>query len=78
MSSYAIWNALLGINVDNVNHTLSFSPKMNEANFKSFWSNGKAWGTYEQVIDADGEMRTKLKVLYGSVDELSIAVSGKE
>lgn len=78
MSSYAIWNALLGINVDNVNHTLSFSPKMNEANFKSFWSNGKAWGTYEQAIDADGEMRTKLKVLYGSVDELSIAVSGKE
>ena len=29
-------------------------------------------------IEADGEMRTQLKVLYGSVDELSIAVSGKE
>ncbi len=78
MSSYALWNALLGFKADNINHTLSFAPKMNEESFVSFWCNGKAWGTFEQHISENGEYQNKIDVIYGSTDNIKVIFNGKE
>ena len=51
---------------------MSFKPVINKNHFKSFWINGKAWGTYEQSIGEDGVVKSGIQVLYGSLDGVRI------
>jgi hypothetical protein len=70
MSSYAVLLALTGQHGDVSNGTLSFNPVLSastDANrFSTFWSNGKAWGTYVLEIDpATGDRKESIDVLGG-------------
>ena len=55
-----------------VKKTMSFAPVINEKDYSTFWINGKAWGTYHQVIDDKGEKKTELNVLYGNLDGVKV------
>lgn len=73
MASWGLINALSGYECDMVEGTMRFEPKINQQHFKSFWINGKAWGTYEQTIDPKtGKKTTDIQVLYGSLDGVKI------
>ncbi|WP_240841730.1 GH116 family glycosyl-hydrolase [Acidaminobacter sp. JC074] len=65
--SLASWGLLLslsGYRYDLTKDSIEFNPSINQNNFKTFWSNGKAWGTYRQVLDEKGELNKKVEVLY--------------
>ncbi|MCY3781173.1 MAG: GH116 family glycosyl-hydrolase [Chloroflexi bacterium] len=57
MSSWALLLALSGAQVDPANGNMSFPPGWTLATedkpFQSFWSNGRAWGTYAVEWDED-------------------------
>ena len=72
MSSYAVFNALNGFRVDNVNNKMYFSPQINKEDYKSFWCNGRAWGTISQVKRMDGTYEQRVDVLYGSIDDVHV------
>ncbi|XID93909.1 GH116 family glycosyl-hydrolase [Paenibacillaceae bacterium WGS1546] len=73
MASWGLINAISGFECDLAKGTMSFEPKLSPQHFRTFWINGKAWGTYEQRIDPQtGEVKTDLAVLYGSLDGISL------
>jgi len=73
MASWALLTALTGYEYNLVAGTMSFSPKVNQDNFSTFWSNGKAWGIYKQKIDSEsGERSWEMEVLYGDIDEIKV------
>ncbi|MBD3415312.1 MAG: hypothetical protein GF421_12895 [Candidatus Aminicenantes bacterium] len=45
MASWTVMLALSGFQYDGVDHTLSFSPKINSNDFFTFWSTGSGWGS---------------------------------
>ncbi|MCB1121028.1 MAG: hypothetical protein KJT03_05735 [Verrucomicrobiae bacterium] len=63
MASWSVLLALSGFNYNGVEKALTFTPRLNPDNFTSFWSTGKAWGTFSQVGN-----QAKLSVFYGSLD----------
>jgi len=68
MASWALLLALSGFKCDMVDKTLTFNPVINKDNFSTFWSTGKAWGTYSQRIDPrTGEKEWNIEVLYGDL-----------
>lgn len=80
MSSYAVLLALSGQYGDISRGTLSFNPVLaasTEANrFSTFWSNGKAWGTYTLEIDpATGERKEAIDVLGGDTAGVQLTPS---
>lgn len=72
MSSFSLIPELAGYKCDMVNKTMSFNPVINQRNYKTLWINGKAWGTYHQIIDENGELKTEVNVLYGNIDDIKI------
>lgn len=48
MSSFSFLPILSGLSFDAVKGHLGFEPRVNGENFKTLWSSGTAWGTYEQ------------------------------
>ncbi len=69
MASWGVLTALSGFQCDMVNGTMSFAPVINQNDFSTFWSTGKAWGIYTQTVDAEsGERQWDTEVLYGSLD----------
>src|SRR5690606_29978912 len=46
MSSWGLLIALADFKFDMARNELSFNPRINAVNFSTFWSTGKAWGTY--------------------------------
>lgn len=65
--------ALSGFSFDMVKKTMEFHPVINQDDFRTFWSTGKAWGVYTQKRDAStGQMLQNTKVLYGNLDGTSI------
>ncbi len=48
MSSWGLILALSGFQCSNPDHSISFKPAIETTDFKTFFSNGKAWGTFEQ------------------------------
>jgi len=70
MSSWAIMLALSGYQYDGVNHIISFSPKINKNNFKTFWSSGNGWGSF--TIE---DHTVTIKVEYGSLKILKLGIS---
>jgi len=79
MASWAVMLALTGYHYDGVTGHIEFSPVMNAGNFATFWSCGRAWGSYEQV-QKKGETVIRLSVSKGSlwVESISLgSISGK-
>jgi non-lysosomal glucosylceramidase len=73
MASWGLINALSGYQCDMVKGTMSFEPKINQQDFKSFWINGKAWGIFTQSINPKtGEITRDIKVLYGNLDGVHV------
>lgn len=72
MSSFSLIPELAGYQCDMVKKTMSFAPVIHEKDYTTFWINGKAWGTYHQKIDENGEKKTKLQVLYGNLDGVKV------
>jgi len=74
MSSWGILNALTGMESDMYHKTLTFSPKINQDDFQSFFICGKAWGIFRQKRDKHGDIKFETEVLYGSLDGITIKV----
>jgi non-lysosomal glucosylceramidase len=72
MASYAVLTALSGFQFDMVKGTMSFAPAMSKDNFTCFWSTGKAWGTYTQKKNKKGRLAKTVRVLYGSLEGVTI------
>lgn len=72
MASFTLIPALSGYRCDMVKKTMSFNPVINQKDYSTFWINGKAWGTYKQVIGEDGEIKKDIQVLYGNIDDIKV------
>jgi uncharacterized protein (DUF608 family) len=66
MSSWALLTSLSGYRPDLPANKIYFAPVINRENFKCFWSNGKAWGTYTQKIQ-NGKLSCQIETLYGDL-----------
>jgi non-lysosomal glucosylceramidase len=53
MSSWSLLLALSGYHYDAGRQYLAFAPKINEADFRSFFSAGTAWGQFSQQREGD-------------------------
>lgn len=66
LSSWALLTALSGFRYDMTEGAVHFHPVIRKDDFTTFWSTGKAWGTYSQKKNREtGKMEKKLTVLYG-------------
>lgn len=73
MASWAVLIALSGFRCDIAKGVISFDPKINQENFSSFWSTGKAWGIYRQKKNSQsGELEKEIEVLYGDKEGITI------
>lgn len=72
MSSFSLIPTFAGYSCDMVNKTMEFNPVINKSDYMTFWINGKAWGTYHQWIDKNGEKKTQINVLYGSLEGITV------
>ena len=73
MSSWAILLALSGFRYDMVKERVSFKPVINQEDFLTFWSTGKAWGVYTQKKNMQtGLYEKSLEVLYGKADDIHL------
>ena len=73
MSSWALLLALTGMRADIAKDELSFAPVSEvlskDETFKTFWSNGCAWGVYQQSWDADAQAwQSETTVFGGELD----------
>ena len=66
MASYALLLAFSGFLADMPNRKLTFSPKINEENFKTFFSVDSGWGLYSQKIDKKST-EVEIDVRYGKI-----------
>ena len=79
MSSWALLLALSGAQVNPTSGDMTFSPAAallsKSKPFKTFWSNGRAWGVYSQVWDADAQAwRGDIEVLGGDGNGVSCSI----
>ena len=72
MSSFSLIPELAGYQCDMVHKTMSFAPVINQKDYRTFWINGKGWGTYHQTVGNDGQVKKELKVLYGNIDGIKV------
>lgn len=73
MASWGVLTALSGYRCDMVNKVIQFAPKINQDDFRTFWSCGTAWGIYTQKLDEEtGKLDWKVEVLYGDIDGIRI------
>ncbi len=84
MASWAVLLALSGFQADLGKGQMSFAPVIVSRaetsatkldHFRTFWSNGRAWGVYRQHQDPDnGQWQPSLKVLGGSLEGVQVTV----
>lgn len=67
LASYGLLVALSGFFYDLPKGRISFSPKINEDDFRCFFSTGKCWGVYIRKKQEDGTVKEKVDVLYGDM-----------
>jgi uncharacterized protein (DUF608 family) len=77
LASWGLLIALGGFKFDMVQGEISFEPVMNRDEFSTFWSTGRAWGTYSQRKTATGDYEIGVKVLYGDANGLKVKACGK-
>lgn len=70
MASYGALIALSGFEFDKSKGFLGFSPKINNENFKTFWSLDGVWGTFSQNTKV-----SRIEVLYGSIHIKKLKIS---
>jgi non-lysosomal glucosylceramidase len=79
MSSWMLLLAASGFATDASRKEMSFAPNMNvstEADkFSTFWSNGKAWGTFTQQYAGD-TWSAEIRVLSGDLSDVQGSVKG--
>ena len=51
---------------------MSFDPVINKKDYTTFWINGKAWGTFHQTIDDEGNVHRDIQVLYGDLGDIRV------
>ncbi len=73
MASWGTLLALSGFQYDGVTHELSFDPKINKTDFRTFWSTGNGWGGFEM-----NDKQAVLNVDHGKVILKSFALPGKK
>ncbi len=73
MSSWAVLIALCGYRSDMPHKKMVFSPKVNQDNFRCFWSNAKAWGTFSQWREGS-QLLHKVETLYGDLGDVDIVI----
>lgn len=74
MSSWGILLALSGFSYSSPEGRLGFSPAINQEDFRTFWSLGSTWGTYEQHLGQDKVFTCELRLEQGNFNlrELNI------
>ena len=82
MSSWALLLALSGAHADLGRGRLSFDPVLKASpdpmTFRTFWSTGRAWGTYTQRKDeATGIWQPSINVLGGDASGLQVEACGQ-
>lgn len=79
MSSWGLLIALSGFKFDLVNNEISFAPVIFQDDFQTFWSTGKAWGTYSQQKNSKtGEFEFDVKLISGDASGLTVNACGKQ
>ncbi|REE85169.1 uncharacterized protein (DUF608 family) [Paenibacillus taihuensis] len=79
MSSWGLLIALSGFEFDMSYGVIKFAPVINQAEYTSFWSTGRAWGTYSQKLnERTGEHDIEVSVLAGDASNLRVLACGKE
>lgn len=74
LASWSVLLALSGYHCDLSKRTLRFAPRISAEAFRCFFSTGKAWGVYSQLLDAaTGEITRKVEVLYGELGDVEIS-----
>lgn len=73
LSSWGLVVALTGFSYDARGATVTFSSARSA---RWFWSNGTAWGTFEQSTSHDGASRPRLEVLQGEIEVRAVVVGG--
>jgi uncharacterized protein (DUF608 family) len=73
LASWSVLLALSGIEYNGLTMELSFFPKMNASDFRSFWSTGSAWG---EIIIHENESR--LEVMHGTLALHKLTIRGKD
>ena len=77
MASWALLLALSGFQADIGQGSMRFDPMLDvttePGTFRTFWSNGKAWGTYAQTLDDDNDTwQSNVVVLGGSLNDVKV------
>ncbi len=72
MASWGLILALSGYQCDMTEKKISFSPRINEDDFRCFWSTGTAWGTYTQKRDAKGKFTHGVEVIHGTLKGVKV------
>ncbi len=79
MASWGLLPALSGFVCDMARNELTFAPRINAEDFRTFWSTGRAWGTYTQRRDrATGQMEPSVQVLYGDASGVRVRACRRE
>jgi uncharacterized protein (DUF608 family) len=73
MSSWGLLPALSGYRPDLPAKKIHFAPLINRENFKCFWSNGKAWGTFSRKME-NGKITHNIETLYGDLSGIEAVV----
>jgi non-lysosomal glucosylceramidase len=74
MASFGLVSAFSGFKADLVAKKLYFSPALDLPLFRTFWSCGKAWGTFTLERDETGRRNWAIDVRYGDINGFEILV----
>lgn len=73
LSSWGVYAALCGSDIDMINRRVTFQPAVNAEDFAAFFVAGGAWGVYRQRVDpTSGSVAWDVDVLYGDLDGVAV------
>lgn len=76
MASWSLLLALSGYEYDLTKHQVAFQPRINQEDFRCFFSNATQWGVYSQKRDpATGKWERRAEVLYTAPQSVELASS---
>jgi len=78
MASWAALLALSGFNYSAVERRLMLTPRIQQTNFRSFWSAPSGWGNFAQTVSAQ-QQKVKVETVEGTlaVERLVLDAVGK-
>lgn len=72
LASYGVYLALCGYTYNLPEKEIAFSPRLSGDHFSCFFSTGNAWGIYKQIKDVDGDVKSSVETLYGSLEGVKV------